>query len=163
MKYNPYLPKGATGAVLETLMGVLNKYPNTYCKVGQIRVIYLLKRMHGIDVCRSTLCAWIRWLRDNKWIVTYQGTHKNRYGKVVYGVCRYYLLPKALNWLKSLTKWSEKVFRHFRVRFSKHNVVHPGRNTFVPRVLCKVFQLSEEIKGRASPSKAFGQPLRGHF
>ena len=154
MKYNPHLPKGATGAILETIMGVLNKYGNTYCKVGQMRIIYLLKKIHGIEVCRSTLCAWIKWLRDNKWIVTYQGTHKNRYGKVVYAVCRYYLLPKALNYLRSMGKWTEKVFRHYRVRFSKHNVVKPGRNIVVPGFVRKVYQLSCEIKGRASPSEA---------
>lgn len=152
MKYNPCLPKGASGAVLETLMGVLNKYPNTYCKVGQMRIIYLLKRVHGIDICRSTLCEWIRWLRDNKWIVTYQGTHRNRYGKVVYAVCRYYLLPKALNYLRSLSKWAEKVFLHYRVRFSRHNVVQPGRNIVVPGFVRKVFQFSLEEKGLASPS-----------
>ena len=151
MKYNPQLPKGATGAILETILGVLSKYPNTYCKIGQNRILYHLKFKHGIIICRSTLCDWLRWLRENSWLKTYQGTHKNKYGKIVYGVTRYYLLPKALIWLKSLTKWSEKVFRLFRVRFSKHNVVQPGRNTYVPGFARKVFQLSEEIKGRASP------------
>jgi len=154
MKYNPYLPKGATGSILETIMGVLSKYPNSYCKIGQIRILFLLKKIHGIDVCRSTLCAWIKWLKDEKWIVTYQGTHRTRYGKVVYGVTRYYLLPKALNWLKSLTKWGEKVYLHFRVRFSKHNVVPKGRYYRRPIGLSSIFQLSQEIKGRASPIKS---------
>lgn len=151
MKWNPYLPKGATGAVLETIMGVLNKYPNTYCKVGQNRILYHLKEKHGIVICRSTLCAWMKWLRDNKWLLSYPGTHKNRYGKVLYGVCRYYLLPKALNWLSLQSKWGEKVYRLFRVRFSKHNVVHTGRNTYVPGILRKVFNLSEELKGGPTP------------
>jgi len=151
MKYNPYVPPPIPGAVLETLLGVLNKYPNSYCKVGQIRIIFLLKKIHGIDICRSTLCEWLRWLRENLYIKTYQGTHRNKCGKIVYGVTRYYLLPKALNWLKNLTKWSEKVFRHFRVRFSKHNVVQPGRNTSFPGYVCNVFKLSRAIKGRASP------------
>ncbi len=156
MRYNPQLPKGATGAILETLLGILNKYPNTYCKVGQIKILFLLKKMHGINICRSTLCAWLKWLRENFYLKTYQGTHKNKYGKIVYGCCRYYLLPKALIWLKSLTKWSEKVYRHFRVRFSKHNVVPKGRYYRRPIGLSSIFQLSQEIKGKPSPL-----PLQG--
>ena len=151
MKYNPYLPKGATGAILETLLGVLNKYPNSYCKIGQQRMMFLLKKIHGISVCRSTLCDWLKWLRENGYLKTYQGTHKNRYGKIVYGVTRYYLLHKALNYLRLLSKWTEKVYRHFRVRFSRHNVVPQGRNRVVPGFIRKVYQLSCEIEGRASP------------
>lgn len=151
MKFNPHKPPPIPGAVLETLMGVLNKYPNTYCKIGQLRIIFLLKKIHGIEICRSTLCAWVRWLRENQYLKTYQGTHKNRCGKIVYGVTRYYLLPRAYMWLNTLYKWGEKVCRHFRVRLSKQNVVQQGHNMFVPWFVRNVFTLSDELKGRASP------------
>jgi len=151
MKWNHYEPPPIGAGVLKTLVAVTDKHHKHYCRVGQGKLLILLKRFHGIDICRSTLCESMRFLRDNHYIKSYQGTHRNKYGKVVFGPNCYYLLPRALNWLKSLVGWGEKVLHLLRVRLSRHNVKTLSWNYTGFGDFLGVQSLKDEIKGVPLP------------
>jgi len=151
MKWNPYEPPPIPAAVLKTIMAVTSRHGKHYCRVGQEKILILLKKFHGIDICRSTLCAWMKWLKEKGYIRAYQGTHRNHYGKVIFGPNRYYLLAKALNWLNSLVGWCEKVYRLLRVRPIRHNEDTPFRNLRGYGVFSRVQSLKDELNGVPLP------------
>jgi hypothetical protein len=151
MKCSRYEPWGGSGSVLQTILAVTSKYGKTYGKVGQRKILILLKTRHGIQISRSTLCEWMKYLRDGAYIKSFQGTHLNKYGKVIYAVNRYYLLPRALKWLNKLDYWREKVYRLFRVRLSRPNVKTLSWNLSGFGDFLGVQSLGDELKGVPLP------------
>ena len=151
MKCSRYEPWGGTGSVLQTILAVTSKHGKTYGKVGQRKILILLKTRHGISISRSTLCEWMKYLRDGAYLKSYQGTHLNKYGKVIFAVNRYYLLPRALKWLNKLDYWREKVYRLFRVRLSRPNVKTLSWNLSGFGDFLGVQSLGDELKGVPLP------------
>lgn len=151
MKHSRYEPWGGTGSVLKTILAVTSKYGKTYGKVGQRKILILLRDRHGITLCRSQLCVWMKYLRSEGFIKSFQGTHLNKYGKVIYAVNRYYLLPRAIKWLSKLDYWGEKVYRLLRVRLSRPNVKTPSWNLSGFGDLFGVQSLKAELKGVPLP------------
>lgn len=151
MKCSRYEPWGSTGSVLKTILAVTSKYGKTYGKVGQRKILILLNIHYGMKISRSTLCAWMKYLRGEGYIKSFQGTHLNRYGKVIYAVNRYYLLPRAIKWLNKLDYWREKVYRLLRVRLSRPNVKTPSWNLSGFGDLLGVQGLKDELKGVPLP------------
>jgi hypothetical protein len=115
------------GAILECLMGCLNKYHGTYSRISEDHLIQNLKRFHRLEICRTSIWYWKVWLRDNHYIYWYQGRYVDECGRRVYGTCRYYITIKGYKWLKSFYYWGEKVYSHFRVQFSKEDKRPKGK------------------------------------
>jgi len=151
MKYNQDLPKGATGEVLDTIMAHISKYGKAYCFVTQMNILRKLKKFHKLEIARSTLNLWLKWLEENRWIKRYRAHYKNSCGKLVFRATRYYLLPKALKWLKSFYRWGEKVNRLFRVRFLRQHKVTPRPLYLSSMVLGRLQEVFLPFKGGAAP------------
>lgn len=125
-------PKGATGAVLKMMNGILNLTKPKYCYPPQLHMLELLESRHGLDIARSTLNLWLNWLEDEKWVKRYPGSIKPAGSCWINRPSRYYLTRKALYWLISIGKkvksslWQGLKPQLFQgVRKTIHDMVNP--------------------------------------
>lgn len=117
MKHSKRIPSGATLSVIETLVKIINKYHKNYCTPSQEHILRLLKKYHGIEIARSTLNVWLKYLADDHWIKRYRRHYRNDCGKPVFLSTAYYIQQKAINYLNSLRNWAQNALRLSRVRF----------------------------------------------
>jgi len=132
MKVERGQPKGATGAVLKMMNGILNLTKPKYCYPPQIHMLELLEEYHSLDPARSTLNLWLNWLEEDKWVKRYPGSIKPVRGCWVNRPSRFYLTRKALYWLISMGKkvksslWQDLKPQSFQgVRKTVHDMVTP--------------------------------------
>lgn len=151
MKFNPYEPPPIPASVIQTLLQVTIKYGKNRCRPSEDRILELLKKFHGIDICRQTLSHWISFLNKNHYLFSKQYVYKGENGQWQFGANTYYLLPRAYKYLRSLVGWAEKAFKLYRVVYSRHYERPTDLNKFLVESLAPVFRSFIGNEGRASP------------
>uniref|UniRef100_A0A7V3KMW7 Uncharacterized protein n=1 Tax=candidate division WOR-3 bacterium TaxID=2052148 RepID=A0A7V3KMW7_UNCW3 len=147
------LPSGYN-AVLYTLLWTTVKYQRRYCWISQKKILNLMSKYDGVSIWRSTLNVWLNYLEDENFIKRYGGTPINIGGKLVNRATRYYLLPRALNYLKKLKYCVQGVMRILGVRFFGQDKATPKRNKVGLLDFNPLLGVCLGEKGRASPVKS---------
>jgi hypothetical protein len=153
MKYNPYEPPPIGAAVIKTILQVTNKHGNIRCRPSEGRILELLSKFHGINICRQTLSHWISFLSHEHYLFRKQYLYRDENGQWRFGANTYYLLPRAYKYLRTLVGWAKKAFKLYRVVYSRHYERPTDLNKFLVESLAPVFRPFIEEKGRASPIK----------
>lgn len=156
MKFNPYEPPPIGAAIIQTLISIMDKFDAARCHVTETKLLYLLKKYHGIDICIKTLYRWICFLRKNKYIIGKQYLRVNEGGKTVFGANTYWLLPRAIKYLRSLVGWAKKAFNIYRRTYNANYKRPTDLNKWFVGALKGYFNSFLREEQRLKPSEAFG-------
>jgi hypothetical protein len=151
MKFNAYEPPPIPAEVLKTLMAITKKYGKCRCRVSEEKILFLLKKFHGIDICRATLCHWLAFLSENRFIAKAQYMYENGQGVKLFGANTYWLLPRAIKYLRSLVGWAKKAFWLYRVYYTQHHERPTDLNKYVVGSLSRCFRSLEDDRGVPLP------------
>jgi hypothetical protein len=111
---------GRCEAELFCLLGIGLKHGKRYCWPGQEKLLDLLKRYNGVDICRRTLNRDFRLLEDDGWFKRQRRTRRDGCGKRVYTSTLFRFGPKLFKWLEKMRKRVVRVFSLFRVPNMSH-------------------------------------------
>jgi len=153
MKFNPYEPPPIVSALLETILSITKKHGKNRCYVSEDVILDLLKKYHGIDICRQTLSKWIGFSKSKTYLCVMQYRTLGNDGKWHYMANVYYLLPRAFKYLRSLVGWAKKAFDVYRVAYNSHYKRPTPLNKWIVGGLKGVFDAFILKDERLKPSK----------
>lgn len=108
-------------AILATLAYLAARHSKKYCYPSQETLLKLLKRHHGIEICRRTLNYYLKDLEDNKLIERYVRRYRRADGSLVFRTTGYYVLWTLKIVMKKATDTARYLFSLFRVQGRAHN------------------------------------------
>lgn len=107
-------------AIVSVLMGIGKTYGKRYVVPSQETILGLLRRFHGVKICRRTLNRRLRILEDGLYIRRQRRRSLLKDPKGVFRSTMYFFRAKLYNQLNSFGKWISGLFRFYRVP----NVAH---------------------------------------